>query len=88
MTANIGNRTTVNTKLDALSKQELQAIDAYWRAANYLSVGQIYYKQYTAQYGEDMIEVSGWTWGQHGTPSGRRTSTEADNTTDQKVPAA
>jgi len=25
-----------------LSQQELQAIDAYWRAANYLSVGQIY----------------------------------------------
>ncbi|MFB0508181.1 MAG: phosphoketolase, partial [Thermodesulfobacteriota bacterium] len=25
-----------------LSKEELQAIDAYWRAANYLSVGQIY----------------------------------------------
>ncbi len=25
-----------------LSDQELQAIDAYWRAANYLSVGQIY----------------------------------------------
>ena len=26
----------------ALSPQLLQAIDAYWRAANYLSVGQIY----------------------------------------------
>jgi xylulose-5-phosphate/fructose-6-phosphate phosphoketolase len=25
-----------------LSKQEIQALDAYWRAANYLSVGQIY----------------------------------------------
>ena len=25
-----------------LSKDELQAMDAYWRAANYLSVGQIY----------------------------------------------
>ena len=25
-----------------LSDQELKAIDAYWRAANYLSVGQIY----------------------------------------------
>ena len=25
-----------------LSEQELHAIDAYWRAANYLSVGQIY----------------------------------------------
>jgi xylulose-5-phosphate/fructose-6-phosphate phosphoketolase len=26
----------------ALSKSKVQAIDAYWRAANYLSVGQIY----------------------------------------------
>jgi xylulose-5-phosphate/fructose-6-phosphate phosphoketolase len=25
-----------------LTKKELQLIDAYWRAANYLSVGQIY----------------------------------------------
>src|SRR5690348_9936518 len=29
-------------ELDVLPKQELQAMDAYWRAANYLSVGQIY----------------------------------------------
>jgi xylulose-5-phosphate/fructose-6-phosphate phosphoketolase len=27
---------------DSLSKQDLEAMDAYWRAANYLSVGQIY----------------------------------------------
>jgi xylulose-5-phosphate/fructose-6-phosphate phosphoketolase len=27
---------------DALSPEELRAMDAYWRAANYLSVGQIY----------------------------------------------
>ncbi|HSF31975.1 MAG TPA: phosphoketolase, partial [Candidatus Tectomicrobia bacterium] len=27
---------------DVLAKHELEAIDAYWRAANYLSVGQIY----------------------------------------------
>src|SRR2546426_693073 len=26
----------------ALSEKELKAIDAYWRAANYLSIGQIY----------------------------------------------
>ena len=25
-----------------LSRQELASIDAYWRAANYLTVGQIY----------------------------------------------
>ncbi|MEE9472723.1 MAG: phosphoketolase family protein, partial [Acidimicrobiia bacterium] len=27
---------------DALSQKQLEAMDAYWRAANYLSVGQIY----------------------------------------------
>ena len=27
---------------DTLSPQELHNMDAYWRAANYLSVGQIY----------------------------------------------
>ena len=26
----------------SLSEEELKAMDAYWRAANYLSVGQIY----------------------------------------------
>jgi len=30
------------TTTDALSTEELRLIDAYWRAANYLSVGQIY----------------------------------------------
>ena len=29
-------------KAASLSDTELAAIDAYWRAANYLSVGQIY----------------------------------------------
>src|SRR5882762_2275282 len=28
--------------MDPLSAEELRALDAYWRAANYLSVGQIY----------------------------------------------
>jgi xylulose-5-phosphate/fructose-6-phosphate phosphoketolase len=27
---------------EVLSKQEMDAIHSYWRAANYLSVGQIY----------------------------------------------
>jgi xylulose-5-phosphate/fructose-6-phosphate phosphoketolase len=27
---------------DRLSDEELRLVDAYWRAANYLSVGQIY----------------------------------------------
>ena len=32
----------VNRKSKTLSSEELRKIDAYWRAANYLSVGQIY----------------------------------------------
>src|SRR6266481_6301541 len=27
---------------DVLSEHELESMDAYWRAANYLSVGQVY----------------------------------------------
>ncbi|MEA2721347.1 MAG: xylulose-5-phosphate/fructose-6-phosphate phosphoketolase, partial [Candidatus Eremiobacteraeota bacterium] len=30
------------TTYPAISEQEVEALDAYWRAANYLSVGQIY----------------------------------------------
>ncbi len=30
------------TEQQPLSPAELHAVDAYWRAANYLSVGQIY----------------------------------------------
>jgi xylulose-5-phosphate/fructose-6-phosphate phosphoketolase len=30
------------SKTGTLSKNESELIDAYWRAANYLSVGQIY----------------------------------------------
>ena len=30
------------TKKSAVTKEELQGMDAYWCAANYLSVGQIY----------------------------------------------
>jgi phosphoketolase len=29
------------SKKSAVTKEELQRIDAYWRAVNYLSVGQI-----------------------------------------------
>ena len=36
------NQTAENVPLTPLSQEELQAINAYWRAANYLSVGQIY----------------------------------------------
>src|SRR5256885_5650100 len=33
-----------NVQMGTLSSNELTAIDAWWRAANYLSVGQIYLK--------------------------------------------
>ncbi len=33
---------SANVRTDALSPDELRKMDAYWRAANYLSVGQIY----------------------------------------------
>src|SRR5690242_760891 len=36
------HRSRVTGRMAALSPAELQLIDAYWRAANYLSVGQIY----------------------------------------------
>ena len=32
----------IATSNSPLSSEELRKIDAYWRAANYLSVGQIY----------------------------------------------
>jgi xylulose-5-phosphate/fructose-6-phosphate phosphoketolase len=39
----------------------------------------IEHKQYIAEHGEDMPQISGWTWGQHATAAGRSSSTEADN---------
>ena len=33
---------TLTTPVDPLSDSTLKQLDAYWRAANYLSVGQIY----------------------------------------------
>ena len=36
------DRSAVNTTHDMLSKEELRTMDAYWRATNYLSIGQIY----------------------------------------------
>jgi xylulose-5-phosphate/fructose-6-phosphate phosphoketolase len=42
MSSTHADRPTAKAMKDVLSKTELAAIDAYWRAANYLSVGQIY----------------------------------------------
>ena len=33
---------TISTAAETLSPELFQKMDAYWRAANYLSVGQIY----------------------------------------------
>jgi phosphoketolase len=57
-----------------LAPELLHRMDAYWRAANYLSVGQIYlydnpledilieHKQYIAKHGEDLPEIRNWKW--------------------------
>jgi xylulose-5-phosphate/fructose-6-phosphate phosphoketolase len=37
------------------------------------------HKQYIAEHGEDMPEVTSWTWGQYGAAVERRSSTEVDN---------
>jgi xylulose-5-phosphate/fructose-6-phosphate phosphoketolase len=42
MTANEPAAGTATTAAGPLTEADLRAIDAYWRAANYLSVGQIY----------------------------------------------
>ena len=39
----------------------------------------IEHKQYIAEHGEDMPQISGWAWGQHGAAAGRSSSTESDN---------
>jgi xylulose-5-phosphate/fructose-6-phosphate phosphoketolase len=38
----------------------------------------IEHKQYIAEYGEDMPEITGWTWGKHEVAAGRFSSTEGD----------
>src|SRR3954462_10240714 len=40
--AKSGDSTTIRSPAKAILLNELKKIDAYWRAANYLSVGQIY----------------------------------------------
>ena len=39
----------------------------------------IEHQQYIAEHGDDMPEVSSWTWGQQEAAAGRSSSTEADN---------
>ena len=42
METTVGVEAAPEIRTDLLSPEELRKIDAYWRAANYLSVGQIY----------------------------------------------
>jgi xylulose-5-phosphate/fructose-6-phosphate phosphoketolase len=42
MSSKRGDRSTSKAKPDVLPKHEVEQLDAYWRATNYLSVGQIY----------------------------------------------
>jgi xylulose-5-phosphate/fructose-6-phosphate phosphoketolase len=39
----------------------------------------IEHRQYITKHGEDMPEITSWTWGQYGTAGEHRSSTEADN---------
>ena len=39
----------------------------------------IEHQQYIAEHGEDMPEITSWTWGQEAASAGRSSSTEADN---------
>ena len=47
----------------------------------------IEHKQYINKHGDDMPEISGWTWGQT-KPSWAGSSTEGDNVSEEKWPAA
>jgi xylulose-5-phosphate/fructose-6-phosphate phosphoketolase len=38
----------------------------------------IEHKQYIAEHGEDMPEITGWTWGKHEVAAGQFSSTEGD----------
>ena len=42
MPATIQSAPDLSVQPNPLSEEELRKIDAYWRAANYLSIGQIY----------------------------------------------
>ena len=58
-------QSSINTK--TLSPELLHKIDAYWRAANCLSVMMqdklIEHKHYIDIHGKDLPEIRNWKWG-------------------------
>ena len=61
---------------DTLNPDLLRRIDAYWRAANYLSVGQIYlYDNPLLKRPLTLATSSGCCWGTGGRGPGRISST-------------
>ena len=65
----------VSDVIDRVPK--LGARAAYAKQA--ISDKLIEHKQYVAEHGDDMPEVTSWTWGQQEAAAGRSISTEADN---------
>jgi xylulose-5-phosphate/fructose-6-phosphate phosphoketolase len=65
----------VNDVIDRVPKLASRA--AYAKQA--LRDKLIDHKQYIQQYGDDMPEISGWSWHRDATPGATRTSTEGDN---------
>jgi phosphoketolase len=73
-TSNPGDKQALPTKANALTPELLSKMNAYWRAANYLSVGQIYlYDNPLLKEPLKLSHVKPW-WSGIGGPRRARTS--------------